>query len=258
MKKAEDVIRDWLDTVTADGTPPPGGDGDRLDHSKSLGTLLGQYRLTGENAETVDEELDRLTDRVERADKIAGIERSRAARRADALVLMAQRSAGDRAPTRPLVALTLTHDQWTAHGGATLVRTGFHVPHETVERNLCTSRLCRIVLDATGRVIDLGREARCNSDDQRLARIIRDGTCVFGDCDVAASDCHGHHAHTDWHDGGLTDLDDLGSLCNGHHRLVHEGGWTIRHEPDGSWTATSPTGLTLSRPPPPGPQTLDL
>lgn len=152
----------------------------------------------------------------------------------------------------------MTHHQWLAHAGATLVRTGFPAPHATVERSLCDSRLCRIVLDATGRVIDLGRDARCNTDDQRLARIIRDRTCVFGDCDTPAADCHGHHATTDWQHGGLTDLDQLASLCTSHHRLVHEGGWTIHHHTDGTWTATSPTGRVITRPPPHHPEQLDL
>ena len=250
LRAAEQVVADWRERVTADGSPPPDGEDDRVDLSQVFDSVLGQFRLSGEKAEQFVEELDRLTDRIEKADKTAGVQRSRAARRADALALMAERSAGDRTPTRPLVALILTHEEWVAHAGATLIRTGFHVSHQTVERNLCTSRLCRIVMDATGRVIDLGRESRCNSDDQRLARIIRDRTCVFGDCDVPAADCHGHHAHREWQAGGLTDLDQIGSVCSGHHRLVHEGGWTIRHQPDGAWTATSPTGLTLTRPPP--------
>jgi hypothetical protein len=40
------------------------------------------------------------------------------------------------------------------------------------------------------------------------------------------------HAHdiVPWADGGPTDLDNLVSLCGFHHRLVHEGGWSIALE----------------------------
>jgi hypothetical protein len=261
LRDAERILTAWLDTVTADGSPPPNdNDTDFVDESKLFDDLLLQARLSGENAEAVSEELDRLTDQIERADKVAGIHRSRAARKADALALMAVRSAsaGGRPATRPLVVLVMTHAQWEEHKGATFSRTGFPASTETVERNLCSSVLCRFVTDATGQVIDMGRDARTNTETQRAARIVRDGTCVFGDCDVPAGDCHGHHATTDWHDGGHTDMADLGSLCPPHHRLAHEGGWKLHRHADGSWTATSRDGLTITRPPPTGDGQLDL
>jgi hypothetical protein len=31
-------------------------------------------------------------------------------------------------------------------------------------------------------------------------------------------------------------------LCRHHHRLKHEGNWQIHHNPDGTYTWTSPTG----------------
>jgi hypothetical protein len=173
---------------------------------------------------------------------------------------MATRSASlsDRPLTRPLVVMVMTHTEYLQHQGAVLLNSGVRVSHDTVEHAACTGLLCRLVLDATGRVIDMGRDARCNTDDQRLARIIRDRTCVFGDCDTPAAQCHGHHAEAPWHKGGLTDLDHLGSLCPGHHDLVHHRSWTLTHNPDSSWTATSPDGLQRHRPPPATQTTLDL
>jgi hypothetical protein len=154
LRDAERVLMAWLDTVTADGTPPPDhGDDDRVDMSKVFDALLGQFRLTGENAEVFAEELDRRMDQVARADKIAGIQRTVAQRRAAALVLMAQASAADRPATRPLVVMVMTHEEWMSHQGGSFVRTGFAASPETVERNLCTSRLCRFVIDAKNRVM---------------------------------------------------------------------------------------------------------
>jgi hypothetical protein len=258
LKEAEHILADWRDTVTADGSPPPDGDDDRVDWSHLFDRLHGQFDLCGENAEMFQSELDRLTDQVERADKLAGVQRCRAARRADALALMAERSAStDRGAARPLVVMVMTHEQWMNHEGGTYDRTGFAASAEAVARNLCDCRLGRIIIDdVTGRVIDFGRDARCNEEDQRLARIIRDGTCVFGDCDTPAGQCHGHHWRDDWIEGGLTNLEDLASTCPSHHRLVHESGWKLHGHEDGSWTATSPDGLTITRPPRAGPQRL--
>ena len=42
----------------------------------------------------------------------------------------------------------------------------------------------------------------------------------------------------------------LTALCRFHHRLVHEGGWTITGTPGGFLTFTSPTGQELILGPP--------
>ena len=42
------------------------------------------------------------------------------------------------------------------------------------------------------------------------------------------------------HDGGETSLDNLVSLCRRHHRLVHEGGYTVRRLDDGAFAFTAP------------------
>ena len=43
--------------------------------------------------------------------------------------------------------------------------------------------------------------------------------------------------------------DNLQPLCARHHHLKHEAGWSVRREPDGTTTWTSPTGHTYTRPP---------
>lgn len=69
--------------------------------------------------------------------------------------------------------------------------------------------------------------------------------------------CRIHHVD-DWFTGGPTDLRNLVPLCDRHHRLAHEGGWTLRladdrtltvHMPDGREFATRP----LARPAAPHP-----
>jgi len=53
----------------------------------------------------------------------------------------------------------------------------------------------------------------------------------------------GHHI-IHWPDGGLTELDNLVSLCRPHHRRVHEQGWRI-HLADGI-----ADGIAVVEPPP--------
>ena len=51
-------------------------------------------------------------------------------------------------------------------------------------------------------------------------------------------------------DGGLTCIENLISLCDRHHWLVHEGGWTITG-PQGGWRFHSPDGKVLGMAPKP-------
>jgi hypothetical protein len=56
-----------------------------------------------------------------------------------------------------------------------------------------------------------------------------------------------------WSHGGPTNIDNLVSLCNTHHRLLHEGRWRVRGNPDTDdgleWIR--PDGSILRTGPPP-------
>jgi hypothetical protein len=45
---------------------------------------------------------------------------------------------------------------------------------------------------------------------------------------------------------GLTDYENLATLCRRHHRLVHEGGWKMSGDPCAELVFTSPTGSVLA------------
>ena len=55
--------------------------------------------------------------------------------------------------------------------------------------------------------------------------------------------------------GGLTNERNLAPVCRGHHNLHTHGGWRYHRSSDGSWTFTSPLGLTYRRPAPQTPAT---
>ena len=87
--------------------------------------------------------------------------------------------------------------------------------------------------------LEVGRSTRVVQPAQRAALAVRDGGCVFPDCDRPLAWCDAHHLHH-WVDGGPTDLANLALLCRAHHREVHEGGWQLTRGPDGRFSATPP------------------
>ena len=90
----------------------------------------------------------------------------------------------------------------------------------------------------------MGRATRTFTPDQYRAIMVRDGGCRMPGCDAGPEDCEAHHATTHWEDGGLTDLDVGLAFCRGagHHRLIHEGGWTITGDPNAEVTFHDPDG----------------
>ncbi|HLK76016.1 MAG TPA: DUF222 domain-containing protein [Streptosporangiaceae bacterium] len=82
---------------------------------------------------------------------------------------------------------------------------------------------------------------------------LRDQHCQYpGGCDQPAAQCEPHHV-THRKDGGPTSLANLKDYCHWHHHVVlHELGWTLTVNPDGTSHVTSPDGKTIhsNRPPP--------
>jgi hypothetical protein len=66
-------------------------------------------------------------------------------------------------------------------------------------------------------------------------------TCGHRGCKVAFSKCRIHHIRF-WGLHGPTDEDNLIPLCDKHHHLVHEGGWTLQMTPDRVATWRLPDG----------------
>jgi Domain of unknown function (DUF222) len=77
----------------------------------------------------------------------------------------------------------------------------------------------------------------------RTAIILRDQHCRFpGGCDQPAAACEVHHTTPQAH-AGKTSIEDCGLFCWFHHHVaIHELGWTVTLNPDGTTTAISPDG----------------
>ena len=118
---------------------------------------------------------------------------------------------------------------------------GNPLPPETIRRLCCDADLLPIVLGGDGVPLDLGRTQRLASHDQRRALRALYRHCAFPGCTVRFDDCRIHHV-TWWDKFGPTDLPNLLPLCEAHHHVVHEGGWTLTIDPDRTITLQRPDG----------------
>jgi hypothetical protein len=95
---------------------------------------------------------------------------------------------------------------------------------ETVRRLGCDAALVRII-ERDGRPLTVARRTRTIPPSLRRALRSRDRGCRFPGC-THRRFLHAHHIKH-WARGGPTKLDNLVQLCSYHHRLVHEGGFTV-------------------------------
>ena len=107
-----------------------------------------------------------------------------------------------------------------------------------------------VSVSATGSVAAAPDTARILTGVASEAVTARDTLCQFPGCTACRCDAH-HVVH--WAEGGATALDNLMLLCRRHHRLVHEGGYTVRRDVDGTSTFVRPNGWPVEVVPPPAP-----
>jgi hypothetical protein len=207
----------------------------------------GLVRLDGvldaEGGATVKTALNAFLKPTKNDDRTAG------QRRADALVELCRRPGAehrDGAGPRPQLIIRASVETLAGIDGAPAgeLEGGGMVPAETVRRFACDASLIRIT--SNGRVsghdeliAEITHASRSIPASTRRALATRDHDCVFPSCDRPPAWCDGHHLIF-WGDGGPTILENLALVCRQHHRLVHEGGWTLQRRKDGQWIATPP------------------
>ncbi|TLP65975.1 DUF222 domain-containing protein [Microbispora fusca] len=120
-----------------------------------------------------------------------------------------------------------------------ILATGHLLPVAGVHRLARTSTLVRILMDAGGQVLDMGRKVRLATPAQRRAVFARYATCWVDGCPLPATMCQIDHAE-DWCSGGLTDLKLLGPACQFHNRdrYRHPARYTRRKIGDDRWAFT--------------------
>jgi hypothetical protein len=126
---------------------------------------------------------------------------------------------------------------------------GTWIAPETWRRVACDCALDLVKLDERGAVLDVGRRTRTIPPALSRALDVRDaGRCRFPGCHHRRFLDRHHIEH--WSRNGETELDNLITLCDAHHRLVHEGGWSVELEDDEA-RFFRPDGTSLVWPVPP-------
>jgi uncharacterized protein DUF222/HNH endonuclease len=120
---------------------------------------------------------------------------------------------------------------------------------EVARRLACDARIVLSADDAEGRSIQQGGARRNPTPAQRIEIRRRDKGCRFPGCTYTEfTDVH-HIVH--WPNGGRTDIPNLVTLCDAHHRSVHELGWQMVGDANDLLTFRSPTGRILTSTPSP-------
>jgi Domain of unknown function (DUF222)/HNH endonuclease len=241
----------------------------RCEHDDD-GSLLMHARLPAEEGALVLAALEAGRDAVRSARGSASAETTHigdsapnaasdertAASNADALVLMAdtmlangaaERNGGD---THHVVvhvdASTLADGGPGKEGDGCELEHGSALHPETARRLACDASVIRI-LERDGRPLSVGRRTRSIPPSLRRALRSRDRCCRFPGCGQARF-LHAHHLKP-WARGGRTDLSNLIHLCSHHHRLVHEGGYTIEERPGRALRFRRPDGQVIAAAP---------
>jgi hypothetical protein len=125
-------------------------------------------------------------------------------------------------------------------GDAGELANGVKLHASTLRRLTCDCPTSTIVEEG-GHALHMGRRTRRISGRLRRAVEARDrGRCRAPGCTERATQIH-HIRH--WANGGPTCLRNLISLCDGHHWVVHEGGFTIVPRSPGRWALLGPRGV---------------
>ena len=183
---------------------------------------------------------------IERARKITDDPRSDEQIASDGLLQLLH--AGVNAdPTRmwgkilPQVKIVVTqHDLDTGTGFAVIQGNPAPVSIATAKRMICSGGSQTVLTTQTGGPLDLGRTKRLFDDRQHEALAIRDGGCMWPDCDRAPVMSEAHHINEYERDHGKTDIADGICLCKFHHLNLHNNLWRITREGSNYWLIPPP------------------
>ena len=212
----------------AEGTEPRDHDGLSLSQTYNGRTVLNA-NLSSTGAEIVTTAVHAFTDPPSDTDR-----RTAARRRADALVRMAEvalTQLGNKnpdGPTRAIPSCTVVIDWSTLHNRELGRMDGDYtrtLHPSDVERLLCDCTVARVVTGPKGMPIDVSPKRRTIPAGLRRALAVRDQGCRYPGCRRPPGWCDTHHV-IHWQHGGRTILINLVLLCDHHHHVIHQTGWT--------------------------------
>jgi len=220
----------------------------RVSRNAGRGTMTITGELPTDSGELVEKALDKARDdsvsNVEFIDDLGPARReSWSARQADAMVSMAgsflSGNVDQSRNTSDDYLVTIHVDQSALADG----NGRSSLPIESVKRLCCDGHTVIIGEDEKGEPLNIGRKTRTVSTAIKRALQSRDKCCAFPGCHhTRFVDAH-HIEH--WSAGGETSLDNLMLLCSQHHKLVHEGGFTIERDYKNRWYFKRPDGRAV-------------
>ena len=225
-------------------------------HHDGLGSTLIKGRVPTAEGERLAALLDSLVDKNTSDEPppcgtyctgpscgLCGGRPSRAMRRADALMELAQayadaRHAPARGSDRARVNVTVDYETLVRGIGSADVA-GQPMSAQQLRLLACDAEIIPMVLNSFGVPLDVGKAQRFFENELRAALVARDGGCVFPGCDQPARRCDAHHIRP-WVWGGSTSLDNGVLLCPHHHALVepsktqlhNDNRWEVRINPE--------------------------
>ncbi len=117
------------------------------------------------------------------------------------------------------------------------------LPIESVRRICCDGSIVPLIESESGEPLNVGRKVRTVPTAIRRALWARDKGCGFPGCThTRFVDAH-HIKH--WADGGETSVDNMVLLCSAHHKLVHEGGYSVKRDNAGQMFFRRPDGKAV-------------
>jgi hypothetical protein len=159
----------------------------------------------------------------------------------DSLVQLAEHALNTEAApashgARPRVTVTIDadtlHEDAAGGSGFGVTDDGLEVSAAAVRRMACDCDLIRVLLDAEGCPLDVGRTHRLVTPAIWTALVVRDRHCAFPGCTRPPVMGHAHHIRH-WITGGPTSLNNLVLVCGHHHRTIHHTPWEVRLAEDG-------------------------
>lgn len=206
----------------------------------------GRWKLDGdldaESGMLLANELRRLAEAHRGEDDLRLVQRT-----ALAVLDMARRSVtlGERSPgSRPeLVIVADAREFGDVVNGR--FEDGTPIDRQVFEKLCCDANVRGLLMNGRSEVLDLGRSQRLGTPGQRRAAAVRDGGCVFPDCDRPPEECDLHHIRHWLKHHGFTDLANLCLLCRAHHNLTHTMGFTFVRRRDDSLTIYRRDGSVL-------------
>ena len=218
-----------------------------IDDDTGMGWIRGD--LHPEQYQRIRRALDAEVAALKKRPEFA--EHDRGQLRAEALcrLVTGARSSGRRGSAE--LALIVDHETMSRglhEHGICEYSDGTQLPVETARRLSCEAGIIPIVLGGDGVVLDVGRESRLATPEQRVALRAMYRGCAIDGCDRHFDDCEIHHL-VEWiEQRGPTDLENLLPTCSHHHHRAHEGGWRLDLDPvDRTLTVWLPDGTLHSR-----------